>query len=71
MIGISQEGGKAMEWIRENWFFIIFFIFFMAMHLFGFGCGGHGGHQGHGGEDKEHRGHGEGSTRESEEKGGR
>lgn len=37
-----------MEWIRQNWVFIIFFIIFIAMHLFGHGCmPGHGGHRGH------------------------
>ncbi|MDO9514715.1 MAG: hypothetical protein Q7J01_01260 [Syntrophales bacterium] len=38
------------EWIRENWFFILFFILFIWMHLSGHGCGGHGGH-GHGKEN--------------------
>ncbi len=51
-----------MEWIRENWFFLLFFILFVAMHLFGhgihgMGCGGHGGGSG------EHKGHGEGPER--------
>ena len=59
-----------MEWIRENWVFIIFFVLFMAMHLFGFGCGGHGGPKGHGEEGEEHKGHGEGSTEKKEKKGG-
>jgi hypothetical protein len=36
-----------MDWIRENWFFILFFIFFIWMHLSGRGCGGHG----HGGDE--------------------
>ncbi len=59
-----------MEWIRENWFFIIFFILFIAMHLFGFGCGRHGGHKGHSEEGEEHKGHGEGSTEKREKKEG-
>ena len=46
-----------MEWVRENWFFILFFIFFIGMHLFGGGCmGGHGGHRGHAGGE-EHKDH--------------
>jgi hypothetical protein len=40
-----------MEFIRENWFFILFAILFVGMHLFGFGCGGHGKHGKHGRED--------------------
>lgn len=52
-----------MEWVRENWFFILFAILFIAMHLFGFGCGGHSGHGRHGGDEKgnkhkEHSGEG-------------
>jgi hypothetical protein len=35
-----------MDWLRENWFFIMFLIFFIWMHLSGHGCGGHG-HGGH------------------------
>lgn len=47
-----------MEWIRENWVFILFFAIFVGMHLFGYGmhgggCGGHGGHKG----EEEHKGH--------------
>ena len=59
-----------MEWVRENWFFIVFSVIFIAMHLFGFGCGGHGGHRGHGGEGEEHKGHGEESAERREKKGG-
>ncbi len=56
-----------MEWIRENWFFLLFFILFAAMHLVGHGgCGGHGGHE----EKKGHWGHGEGFSEEKENKGG-
>jgi hypothetical protein len=37
------------HWLTENWFAVLFFIAFIAMHLFGHGmhgdgCGGHGGH---------------------------
>lgn len=40
-----------MEWVQENWFFILFAALFIGMHLFGFGCGGHGKHGGHGGSE--------------------
>ncbi len=57
-----------MDWIRENWTFILFFALFVVMHLFGHGgCGG--GHGGHGGEDK-HKGYGEGPGETREQKGG-
>lgn len=59
-----------MEWIRENWVFIIFFALFIAMHLFGFGCGGHG-HKGHGKEGGEHKEHsGKDLSEKKEQKGG-
>ena len=32
-----------MSWLAQNWFFILFGVLFVAMHL------GHGGHRGHGG----------------------
>ena len=38
-----------MAWLTENWFWILTFIAFVAMHLFGHG--GHGRHGGHGGGD--------------------
>ncbi len=64
-----------MEWVRENWFFIIFFVIFIGMHLFGGGCcgpRGHKGHEGHGEkeEDDEHKGHGAGSSEKKEKKEG-
>ncbi len=34
-----------MEWLSENWVFILVFLAMMGMHLFGHG--GHGGHGGH------------------------
>ncbi len=43
-----------MTWFTENWFWILTFIAFVTMHLFG-----HGGHGGHGGPG----GHGEGDRR--------
>ena len=33
-----------MEWLAQNWVWVLFFAGFIAMHLFG-----HGGHGGHGG----------------------
>ena len=36
-----------MAWLTENWFWILTFIAFVAMHMFG-----HGGHGGHGGGDR-------------------
>ena len=33
-----------MEWLSENWIFVLVAVAFVAMHLFG-----HGGHGGHGG----------------------
>ena len=42
-----------MEWLVENWFWVLIGILFVAMHLFGHGGhGGHGGQGGHGGTDK-------------------
>ena len=54
-----------MEWLTDNWFFILLLFAFAAMHLFGHG---HGGHRGHPGRDmaegdsrhaghQDHRGH--------------
>ena len=34
-----------MQWLSENWIFILIAVAMVAMHLFG-----HGGHGGHGGE---------------------
>ena len=34
-----------MQWISQNWVWILFFVAFVAMHMFGHG--GHGGHGGH------------------------
>lgn len=33
-----------MEWFAQNWIWVLFFLAFIAMHLFGHG--GHGGHSG-------------------------
>ena len=37
-----------MEWFSQNWVWVLFFVAFMAMHMFGHG--GHGGHGGHSGD---------------------
>lgn len=37
-----------MEWLSQNWVWVLFFIGFIAMHMFG-----HGGHGGHGGGHKD------------------
>ena len=44
-----------MEWLTANWFWVIVFVLFIGMHLFGHGC--HGGHEGHHGH--KHGGEGE------------
>lgn len=45
-----------MEWVKENWVFVIFFIIFIAMHLFGGGCmPGHGRHREHGEEEEKNK----------------
>ncbi len=36
-----------MNWLSENWIWVLFGVAFIAMHMFGHG--GHGGHAGHGG----------------------
>lgn len=36
-----------MAWLAENWFWVLIFIAFIAMHMFG-----HGGHGGHGGQNR-------------------
>lgn len=33
-----------MEWLGQNWFWVVVLVAFVGMHLFG-----HGGHGGHGG----------------------
>lgn len=39
-----------MEWLTENWFWLLIGILFVGMHLFGHGGHG-GGHGGHGTKD--------------------
>ncbi len=51
-----------MTWLAENWFWMLFGVAFIAMHLFGHG--GHGGHGSHGGG---HCGGGEPSKKSADE----
>ena len=39
-----------MVWLTANWFWVVIFIAFIGMHLFGHG--GHGAHGAHGGESR-------------------
>lgn len=39
-----------MEWLVENWVWVLIGVAFVAMHMFGHG--GHGAHGSHGGNDK-------------------
>lgn len=39
-----------MEWLQQNWFWVVTFVLFFGVHLFG-----HGGHGGHGGGDESRR----------------
>lgn len=41
-----------MEWLSENWVWVLFAVGMIAMHMFGHGGhGGHGGHRGSGRDD--------------------
>jgi hypothetical protein len=40
-----------MEWLSENWVFVVIAVAMVAMHLFG-----HGGHDGHGGQRRDDEG---------------
>ena len=44
-----------MEWLSENWVFLLVAAAMVAMHLFG-----HGGHGGHGGQRRDDEGKGAG-----------
>lgn len=44
-----------MEWLSENWVFLLVVGGMVAMHLFG-----HGGHGGHGGQRRDAEGKGAG-----------
>jgi hypothetical protein len=39
-----------MEWISQNWVWVLFFVAFIAMHMFG-----HGGHSEHGSGHGDHK----------------
>ncbi len=39
-----------MDWLAENWFWVLIGVVFIGMHMFGHG--GHGGHGMHGGQGK-------------------
>lgn len=46
-----------MDWLVQNWFWVVVLVLFFAVHLFGHGGhGGHGGHRGHGGDTDATRG---------------
>ena len=34
-----------MEWLTDNWFWVLIAALFIGMHFFGHGHGGHGGHK--------------------------
>lgn len=42
-----------MEWLSENWVFLLIAVGFVAMHLFGHGA--HGGYGGHGRDECDRR----------------
>jgi len=42
-----------MDWLSQNWFWVVIFVLFFAMHLFGYG--GHGGHGGCSGDEPRRR----------------
>ena len=44
-----------MDWLSENWVFLLVVVGMVAMHLFG-----HGGHGGHGGGRRDDEGKGAG-----------
>ncbi|MEO6192973.1 MAG: DUF2933 domain-containing protein [Thermoanaerobaculia bacterium] len=57
-----------MAWLTANWFWLLIFIAFIAMHMFGHrGHRGHGGHSGHSGGDRQRSG----DERETDEAQGR
>ncbi|GIV80377.1 MAG: hypothetical protein KatS3mg050_4771 [Litorilinea sp.] len=42
----SSWSKHMMDWLAENWFFVLLLLAFIALHLFGHGHG-HGGHGRH------------------------
>lgn len=62
-----------MEWFSQNWVWVLFFVGFIAMHMFGHGGhGGHGGCGGHGdgGRDDEKPAGKDGQQRTSKQRPG-
>ena len=51
-----------MEWVMENWIFILFAAIFIGMHLSGHGCCGRHGKDGEDGGQDKHKHSGEGSS---------
>jgi hypothetical protein len=49
-----------MDWLAQNWFWVVLVGAFIGMHLMGGGCGGHGHRRdgGHGGGGCGHGAHG-------------
>lgn len=33
-----------MDWLAQNWFWVVLVGLFVGMHFTGHGCGGHGAH---------------------------
>jgi hypothetical protein len=56
-----------MEWISQNWVWVLFFAGFIAMHMFGHG--GHGRHGGHGGDQSDPKPASKGSVQRTSEQG--
>lgn len=45
---VADAEEERMNWLRENWFWVIVFVFWFWMHTkMHAGHGGHGGHGGH------------------------
>lgn len=52
-----------MEWLTQNWFWVLIFIVFIGMHLFGHGGGCGGGHGPRRPRDRETSGEASGAER--------
>lgn len=46
----NERKENAVEWLSQNWVWVLIAVGFVAMHLFGHG--GHGGHGGQGGSGR-------------------
>lgn len=53
-----MEARNVMEWLVANWFWVLIFVAFIALHLFGHG--GHGGHHQRHHQDRSGNGRDEG-----------